>query len=326
MKKGRHFVTSASTHCKFGVGLLAHQQMRSKSLIDVLHELGVSVNYARILHIETQLAQAVLSNSSDNNIFIPPKLCKGQFFCVCVDNSNFSEDTPDGKNTLHATAMVVFQRKRTKDHETILEIDATMRTKSLPQESIPDTEILQCYIPKNAQPKCSGYTLDTTPSSDVTKKAEQNDLAWSVGNSIIRSRLEQVKIPTWAPYNSQVLSLTHQLTTVSMMPLLAAPAHEWSTMLTVLMQAQKITAVVMGENHKTVITFDLQLYEKAVKLQMHKAPDLDHLVFRIGEMHTIMASLRALGASIDGSSFDEGWIEAGLYGSTTSDRFLGEII
>ena len=204
--------------------------------------------------------------------------------------------------------MVLFQRKRTKDHETILEIDATIRTKSLPQESIPDTEILQCYIPKNAQPKCSGYTLDTTRSIDVTKKAEQNDLAWSVGNSIIRSRLEQVKIPTWAPYSFQVLSLTHQLTTVSMMPLLAAPAHEWSTMLTVLMQAQKITAVVMGENHKIVIMFDL------------------HLVFRIGEMHTILASLRALGASVDGSGFDEGWIEAGLSGSTTTDRFVSEII
>ena len=250
------------------------------------------------------------------------KLCKGQFIFFSVDNSDFSEDTPDGKNTLYATAMVVFQRKRTKDPETTLEIDATMRTKSLPQESIPDTEILQCYIPKNSQPKCSGYTLDTTPSSDVTKKAEQNDLAWSVGNAVIRSRLEQVKILTWAPYNSQVWSLTHQLTTVSMMPLLAAPAHEWSTMLTVLMKAQKITAVVMGENHKTVITFDLQVYEKAVKLQMYKAPDLDHLVFRIGEMHTIMASLRALGASIDGSGFDEGWIEAGLCGSTTTRQLL----
>ena len=102
-----------------GVGLLAHQQMRSKSVIDVLHELGVSVNYARILRIETQLAQAVLSNSSEHNIFIPPKLCKGQFSFFSVDNSDFSEDTPDGKNTLHATAMVVFQRKRTKDPETI---------------------------------------------------------------------------------------------------------------------------------------------------------------------------------------------------------------
>ncbi|CAH3121041.1 unnamed protein product [Porites lobata] len=40
-EEGKTFVTSASTHCKFGVGLLAHQQMRSKSLIDVLHELGV---------------------------------------------------------------------------------------------------------------------------------------------------------------------------------------------------------------------------------------------------------------------------------------------
>ena len=182
-EEGNTFRHQREYPLQVGVGLLAHQQMRSKSVIDVLHELGVSVNYARILRIETQLAQAVLSNSSEHNIFIPPKLCKGQFIFFSVDNSDFSEDTPDGKNTLHATAMVVFQRKRTKDPETILEIDATMRTKSLPQESIPDTEILQCYIPKNAQPKCSGYTLDTTPSSDVTKKAEQNDLAWSVTQS-----------------------------------------------------------------------------------------------------------------------------------------------
>ena len=55
---------------------------------------------------------------------------------------------------------------------------------------------------------------------------------------------------------------------------------------------------------------------------MHKGPDLNHLVFRIGEMHTIMASLRALGASIDGSGFDEGWIEAGLCGSTTTRQLL----
>ena len=94
-----------------GVGLLAHQQIRSKSMIDVLHELGVSVDYTRILRIETQLARAVLSNSSEHNIFIPPQLSKGHFIFFSVDNSNFSEDTPDGKNTLHAIAMVVLQRK-----------------------------------------------------------------------------------------------------------------------------------------------------------------------------------------------------------------------
>ena len=36
----------------------------------------------------------------------------------------------------------------------------------------------------------------------------------------------------------------------------------------------------------------------------------------------IMASLRDLGASIDGSGFDEGWIKVGLYGSTTTQQIL----
>ena len=177
-------------------------------MIDVVHELGVSVDYTRILRIETQLVQAVLSNSSEHNIFITPQLSKGQFIIFSADNSDFSEDTPDGKDTLHATAMVVFQRKPTNEHEIVLDIDVTAKTKSLPQESIPETEIFQCHVPKSVQPKCSGYTLDTAPSSDITKKAEQDDLAWSVGHSIIRSRSKNPKIPTWAPYNSQVTSLT----------------------------------------------------------------------------------------------------------------------
>ena len=59
-----------------------------------------------------------------------------------------------------------------------------------------------------------------------------------------------------------------------------------------------------------------------MKLHTYLLPLHNRLVFRTGEMHTIMASLRALGASIDGSGFDEGWIEAGLYGSTTTRQIL----
>ena len=62
-----------------GVGLLPPSKWEVNQVIDVLHEFGVSVNYARILRIENQLAQAVLSNSSEDNISIPPRLCKGQF-------------------------------------------------------------------------------------------------------------------------------------------------------------------------------------------------------------------------------------------------------
>ena len=66
-------------------------------MTDVLHKLGVSVDYTRILRIETQLAQAGLSQSDDNSIYIPPALTKGQFIYFAVDNSDFSEDTLEGE-------------------------------------------------------------------------------------------------------------------------------------------------------------------------------------------------------------------------------------
>ena len=88
--------------------------------------------------------------------------------------------------------------------------------------------------------------LDTNPSTDITDAAAQDDLAWSLVQSLARSCSEDPKIPTWAAYNSKVSSSTLPLTTVAMMPLLAAPAHEWSTMLTVLKQAQNITTAGIG--------------------------------------------------------------------------------
>ena len=306
-----------------GVGVLAHQQFRSRSLTDLLHKLGVSVDYSRILRIETQLTEAVLRHSVDHGICVPPALDKGQFIYFAVDNSDFSEDTPEGKNTLHATAMAVFQKKKDHFPEITLHLGKSLKSKSLPTSSIPATELLPCHVPSNAQPKCPTYgRFDTSPSPDITDAAVQDDLAWSVGQSLARSRSENPMIPTWAAYHSKASSSTLPLTTVTMMPLLAAPAHEWSTMLTVLKQAQNITTVVLGESHKTVITFDLQLYEKAVKLQLHTAPALDHLVFRLGELHTVMAALRAIGSSIEDSGFDEAWVEAGIYGSTTKHQIL----
>ena len=292
-------------------------------MTDLLHKLGVSVDYTRILRIETQLAEALLRHSADRCIYVFPALARGQFIYFAVDNSDFSEDTPEGKNTLHATAMAVFQRKTDYSPEITLDLSKIAKSKSLPSNSIPATELLPCHVPANAQPKCPRYCrLETSSSPDITDGAVQDDLAWSVAQSLARSRSENPMIPKWAAYNSKVSSSTLPLTTVAMMPLLAAPANEWSTMLTVLKQAQNITTVVLGESHKTVITFDLRLYEKAFKLQQHTARVLDHLVLRLGELHTVIAALRALGTSIEDSGVDDAWVEAGIYGSTTKHQIL----
>ena len=78
--------------------------------------------------------------------------------------------------------------------------------------------------------------------------------------------------------------------------------------------------MVTGEEHSTVITFDMALYEKAVRL-VDAREDLKGTVLpRLGELHTVMAALRALGKSIENS--DDAWIEAVVYGLATTRQIL----
>ncbi len=66
-------------------------------------------------------------------------------------------------------------------------------------------------------------------------------------------------------------------------------------MLTVMLQVSQLKKLVVGQDHPTVITFDMALYEKAVQL-LDSRPDLKkEVVPRLGELHAVMAALRALG-------------------------------
>ena len=49
--------------------------------------------------------------SETGDIYIPPGHQHGRPLFFAADNIDFSEDTHDGKNTLHATVMVAFQQE-----------------------------------------------------------------------------------------------------------------------------------------------------------------------------------------------------------------------
>ena len=67
--------------------------------------------------------------------------------------------------------------------------------------------------------------------------------------------------PTLFAFNS-LMSLKLNVTRIAT-PLVAAPANEFQTLLTVLKQAQGINAKVMGADKKTVISLDLGPYKPA---------------------------------------------------------------
>lgn len=90
----------------------------------------------------------------------------------------------------------------------------------------------------------------------------------------------------------------------------------WPGLYTALMRAQHINVTVVGDDIPTVITLDLQLYEKAQQLLSRE--DLrGKFVIRIGELHTIFYSLKAIERYIECSRIYQLWVEAGIYSSTT---------
>ena len=97
------------------VSLAIHQAVRSKELVNLLHGFGMAVEYNRLLRVESQIEKTVLKRiEGESGMFLSPDIVKGRHAYFAIDNIHFSEDTPDGKRTLHGTAMAIYQKVEPK--------------------------------------------------------------------------------------------------------------------------------------------------------------------------------------------------------------------
>ena len=64
------------------------------------------------------------------------------------------------------------------------------------------------------------------------------------------------------------------------------------------------------------------LYQREKTLQMTRQ-DLGHIIHRPGEVHIVIDQLRTIGAFIENSGLDMGWVESNLYGPSTVKQILG---
>ena len=156
---------------------------------------------------------------------------------------------------------------------------------------------------------------DHTPETETQISTPSTQGSGS-GNQLAKS----TEVPVWSGFNSLV-SDTMPVTWIGAPPLIAAPAHEWQTLLTVLMHAHNITTKVVGPTRKTVISLDMGLYQPAMKLQMARQ-DLKHTILHPGELHVVMAQLRTIGVFMENSGLDLWWIELELYGPATVKQII----
>ena len=93
---------------QLAIGIAIHQAIRSKEIINFLTGFGLSVEYNRILRVETEIERNVLQRMEQNGEPFSPQM-------FAADNVYFAAATPDGKHTLHATALATYQKTHHDD-------------------------------------------------------------------------------------------------------------------------------------------------------------------------------------------------------------------
>ena len=110
---------NATRHCEIsctvgtplnvGSGIYIHEETRCRELIDILSDLNISIDYDKLLNVESQLANSILAEINNNDgVFIPKSISKDLPIYFAIENTDLKIDTPDGRNQLHETAITVY--------------------------------------------------------------------------------------------------------------------------------------------------------------------------------------------------------------------------
>ena len=207
----------------------------------------------------------------NKGIYVPPGFVLERHIFFAIDNVDFQEDTPSGKLSLHGTAMAIYQQLVAGDGP--IEYLKLLPDRLTSLIKVPEifTPLLLCNMPKKPGPLQPIYQPSLLPiPEEIYKEYRQFERNTFLSKVVLRNRLENklelistedilkassiealpivvvepvstCKIHSWSSLNSLIID-HRPLTRVGCPPLIAAPAHEFQTLLTVLKQAQGINS------------------------------------------------------------------------------------
>ena len=311
-------------------------------------DYGLCTPSLQCLMLETSIANAVINNMNKNDgVYVPGNLSRGVFISFHLDNTDFAEDL---YLTTHNLILVGFQSKTDAEPVDIegLDIDSSSRSLTLLPNRF--NQLLDCAKPDTSayvQPESCRNFRPNTLKREI-KDAKKRSMAWAVTKATdiylnddaetistfeVRNRLKKkiapllssVKLPTWSAYNSVANvedSTVKSITDTILSPLINGNAHDISAVYTGLIRAEALTKATLSQQGKTVISLDLDLYDRASHL-VRSQPDLhDRYVLRLGELHIVFAYVRAIGSFIESSGLPRLWEKSHWFGPLICTQVL----
>ena len=231
--------------------------------------------------INNSAALEVLAKANEFGMVIPSNISPGPFIQIATDNNDLNEETLDGKNTTHATTMVVYQRKAFgPDMPQAPLVDHTTKRRSL-QSTSSIYDIQECYA-HGQRPAVSAYVNQVQNKWFEDGKECFIDASWS--DEVCRlmqlnpSSLQQASelgdnqpVPGWSGFNAILFPEMAFESNVGYCPMIDRNSTEYSTIYTVLKHAQKVTllptpAKIIKQAEHIIYTFLWKGKDKVTRL------------------------------------------------------------
>ena len=218
------FYQNKQTPFNVGLGLYIHEKTRSKELIDSLSQLNLCINYQKILRIETSIGNAVCDRIVEKNgIYVPPSVQIGHLLYFAVDNTDFRNNTCDGKNEFRGIIATVHQPCNNNSETPMLKINPHEKNRSLRNISLSERK----YCMKPSPP--NNIYISFTENNDKCTYYAFLDFLWF----LCRTLASDKKVTqTWAAFNS-LFSQNTSLTNITTLPLVQGTPTDWSNLCSV---------------------------------------------------------------------------------------------
>ena len=89
--------------------LKIHGETRKRSLVDVMHKLGLCIYNYRVMDISTDLANSVTAYFEKEGVLCPPKPRKDVFTTSAIDNIDHNPSSTTTSDPFHGTAISLVQ-------------------------------------------------------------------------------------------------------------------------------------------------------------------------------------------------------------------------
>ena len=177
---------------------MIHRETRSKKIINLLHSLGLSISYWRLLEIEKHIASSVCEHFAETNIVIPTNSLENTFVVAGIDNINFNSSSNTGQNSFHGTSISLHQQRT----ESSVERPKLSLTSQQYKIQLPDS---YANVPPlnhvNSKPPVPLKTI-TTPFYNLDEQLRREQRWVQQSQLLMLKDLQPGDMMSWSGYNS----------------------------------------------------------------------------------------------------------------------------